>query len=296
MVFCINCGQELVDGAKFCAVCGKENVMQSHVDEKRKIVYDGEIHKCPNCGEVLDSFVANCSACGYELRNNKVSYSLSEFSFKIENAQTEEQRVQLIRHFPISNNKEDILEFMLLASTNMTEDLPDSIFLAWKVKFEQCYKKAELMLSDDVDFPKVQSVYIQTEKLINNRQKLLKKKKLTELTPIIPHLIIIVGWLISIIVLIILSGINVDEVGFNAYQLIFMLDFVAGVCFIPNVIKHESKIPTIVAIVGLIISIIVLIPLSGKNLDNVGFSAYQLLLIVDIICTVIILVRSFKKN
>ena len=52
MPFCINCGHQLPDGAKFCAECGSP--VQATAQTQRKIVYDGEIHECPNCGESLE--------------------------------------------------------------------------------------------------------------------------------------------------------------------------------------------------------------------------------------------------
>ena len=60
MAFCINCGQELAEGAKFCANCGKA-VNGENPTTQRKTVYEGQIHKCPNCGEVINSFVSNLS-------------------------------------------------------------------------------------------------------------------------------------------------------------------------------------------------------------------------------------------
>ena len=86
MQFCPYCGTKLDEGARFCKNCGesvvnktssKEPSESEPVDEspetKRKTVYDGEIHKCPNCGEVLKSFEINCPACGHELRGTKAS-------------------------------------------------------------------------------------------------------------------------------------------------------------------------------------------------------------------------------
>ena len=77
MAFCTNCGQDLAEGAKFCASCGK--ALDSNSTYQRKTVYDGVIHKCPNCGEVLSSFLANCPACGFEFNSKKVNSSLKEF-------------------------------------------------------------------------------------------------------------------------------------------------------------------------------------------------------------------------
>ena len=61
MAYCIHCGKQLPDGAKFCAYCGK-TVASANIgnDGERKVVYDGEIHKCPSCGAALPPFTAVC--------------------------------------------------------------------------------------------------------------------------------------------------------------------------------------------------------------------------------------------
>ena len=118
MVFCINCGQQLLDGAKFCANCGKAvGASQNETTEQRKTVYEGEIHKCPNCGEILSSLSVICPSCGYEIRGNKASNSVKEFAMQLANAENDKQKITLIQSYPIPNNKEDILEFLILAAT-----------------------------------------------------------------------------------------------------------------------------------------------------------------------------------
>ena len=57
MAFCVNCGQQLGEGAKFCTNCGQTVTTHKTESSERKTVYDGEIHKCPNCGEIIDAFV-----------------------------------------------------------------------------------------------------------------------------------------------------------------------------------------------------------------------------------------------
>ena len=80
MAFSSNCGQQLDDKAKFCSACGTSRPVQQTEDEnKRKTVYEGEIRKCPNCGEVIDAFTAKCPACGFELNSKKVSSVLQDF-------------------------------------------------------------------------------------------------------------------------------------------------------------------------------------------------------------------------
>ncbi len=78
-IYCSKCGNKLSKDSKYCNKCGQ---VTSNEDE-RKFVYDGIIHKCPNCGEVLTSFVAICPACGYELNNQKVNNSLSKFATEV---------------------------------------------------------------------------------------------------------------------------------------------------------------------------------------------------------------------
>lgn len=196
MAFCINCGQELSAEAKFCANCGKAvSVVPSN--SERKNVYEGSIHKCPNCGEVLNSFVTNCPSCGYEIRNSQGVSSVQQLAMKLEQLEAkrppkkktniyaqafgfgtqmqsvDEQKIHLIRNFPIPNTKEDVLEFILLASANVdlklygfygnAYNLQDparrEVSDAWIAKLEQADKKAEILLGHTPEYHSVQDIY-----------------------------------------------------------------------------------------------------------------------------------------
>lgn len=341
MPYCANCGNEIKDGYKFCAVCGslvkastpneanqtiqqpftqpvqqpiqqpvkpvdQQPVSQSdsqtgqqHASE-RKITYDGELRKCPSCGEILNSFVAICPACGYELRGTRASDSVHEFAIRLEQAQTDEQRSALIKSFPIPNTKEDIMEFMILASTNIGNESQNEILDAWVVKFDQCYNKAELIFSNDSDFPKFQSIYDQTKKLINKKKNIRVAKKIgssvAKSGSSLPRVAIAVGWLVSIFILIPLCGMNVDVAGTNSYQILLMVDFIAGAIVLPFIVRGESSIPSLITVIGLMISIAVLIPLCAQRDDSNLHSAYIMILIVDIISSLVIFIRLFKKK
>lgn len=93
MAFCSNCGKQLADNANFCSNCGTP-VGQSHAGEssKRKTVYEGKLYKCPSCGELLDSFVTICPACGYEIRGAKASDSVQELSHKLDEIEAKRDR------------------------------------------------------------------------------------------------------------------------------------------------------------------------------------------------------------
>ena len=199
MAFCINCGQELAEGAKFCANCGKA-VNVENPTTQRKTVYEGELHKCPNCGELLEAFTTMCPSCGYELRGTNNSSSVREFAAKLEAIEagreqrknnpiknlyfgqtltkTDEQKISLIRSFAIPNTKEDLYEFLILSKSNIDVDLYENNMPlkrgdanlatsdAWKAKFEQAYQKAKLLFKNDSRMIEIQAMYDETHKSI----------------------------------------------------------------------------------------------------------------------------------
>lgn len=75
-MYCRKCGKQIPDNSRFCSFCGEDlssdiNTEHEERGKKRKVVFDGEIHKCPNCGEILDAFVIKCPTCGFEIRGKK---------------------------------------------------------------------------------------------------------------------------------------------------------------------------------------------------------------------------------
>ena len=156
MAFCIKCGSAVSEGAKFCANCGASVEKNETVTgEERKKVFEGEIHKCPNCGQELKSFEAVCPSCKHELRGIKGSQLIKELNEKLEKAITEKEKTDIIKNFAVPNTKEDIMEFMILASSNFDaeahwrneyiEDVSDG----WLVKMDQCVLKAEKLGDSD---------------------------------------------------------------------------------------------------------------------------------------------------
>lgn len=194
MAFCISCGQELAEGAKFCASCGK--AVNDNSTSQRKTVYEGEIHKCPSCGEVLTSFITICPTCGHELRGTKVSNSVQELATKLQQIESrrnskshslvrnrgaskqlddiDEQKINLIKSFVIPNNKEDIIEFAVLAASNVDKSAYDEsqgsrrrdISDAWLTKLEQAYQKAKIVLVGDTRLNEIQTIYDSTHKSV----------------------------------------------------------------------------------------------------------------------------------
>ena len=164
MPYCSNCGQKLRDEAKFCDNCGSAVKLNSSTN---KFAYDGVIHKCPNCGGILESF----DIITQSFRVNPLS-------------DIDEKEVNLIKNFSIPNTKEDIFEFIILASSNIDMKVyglnsqqyntlnPAKLEIsdAWLAKLEQAYQKAVITFGNSNDFFYIKKLY---ESKINE----IKKRK-----------------------------------------------------------------------------------------------------------------------
>ena len=79
MSFCKYCGRKIEYDAVYCSGCGKK-LEVSNNKTQRETVFEGNLHKCPNCGEIVNSFLANCTSCGHEFRETKVVSSVELLS------------------------------------------------------------------------------------------------------------------------------------------------------------------------------------------------------------------------
>ena len=154
-----NCGNQLPDVSKFCHNCGqiinstdkqgyypamrtkwqvKEDTQNSNYKSK-VITSEIRVLKCPCCGDSVADFAISCKSCGAELRRSDSLASVKEFEQRIREIEatrkgyvskvvdyfsgsvndTDVRIANEIRNFPIPNAKEDIYEFLILASTNL---------------------------------------------------------------------------------------------------------------------------------------------------------------------------------
>lgn len=230
MAFCMNCGKQLPDGAKFCLECGtKLGDINAEQTPKRETTYEGTIYKCPNCGDILDAYESVCETCGYERRGTKAVSSVQELARKLEEIEsqrpatsifsvyqkqmeanariipkTDQQKIELIKNFPIPNTKEDMYEFLVLALSNIdarTYGLGGGSYIhkaitnAWYAKLEQAYTKAKFAFGKRPDFAEINSLYQEKHDAIAKA----KKKKVRGILAIIFGSIAFAGALVGLI-------------------------------------------------------------------------------------------------
>lgn len=281
MSFCANCGHEIEGSAKFCSNCGAQTLGDQ--SDKRKTVYEGELHKCPSCGEVLEAFTVRCPVCGYELRGNNISSTIREFALKLENADNSKQKANIIRNFPVPNTKEDIIEFMILATSNIDEDLSGDISEAWHSKVEQIYKKADVVFKNQPELVDISNLYNQALIKLKKEKNRLKVRNIgsdiSGFMPILPNILIVMIWLMTLFVCITCSVRNDDKV------LLMLLDLVIGVIFIPLALKCQSYVPRVITVFGLVLNGILIF----KHID-------ELIAIIFGVCAIVIIVRMMKKK
>ena len=202
MPYCSKCGKQISESAKFCTSCGAP-VKPVDDNTKRQSVYEGKIHKCPNCGQVVEAFQDDCPACGYQFRDTTVTSSVKELVDKLQEIENEpknhsfsqlfsgdglswktSKQVALINNYPIPNTYEDIWEFLILSSSRIKNDniaavsTPDSRALtdAWKAKFDQAYHKAMLVIDTPEDTQRIKDLYSKTQtEAVKNTKKQYKR-------------------------------------------------------------------------------------------------------------------------
>jgi hypothetical protein len=163
MAFCVKCGAQLADGAKFCVSCG-EAVGGGQPQAARSATEKaGTVNKCLNCGAEIASFQTRCPHCGQEFKNARVSKAIQEFSGKISEldeqiartatrhtssegetasplkplrmfflpgipdlSPAEKQKKSTIENFIVPNTREDIIEFILFSASKVESEISNS--------------------------------------------------------------------------------------------------------------------------------------------------------------------------
>lgn len=221
--YCANCGHKFSKKDVFCRNCGTE---VKEMKKSRESIYEGRIHKCPRCGEVLNSFSSKCLTCGYELRGITGSSVVNDFSIKLDKIDSIERKIELISNFYIPNTKEDIYEFFILAVSQLNSGSYKTIN-AWEVKLEQAYHKARLIFGDSSEFKYLNDLYNKTLKKKNKKR--LKVFLAKGWKYIVGTLMVIGGLFMMILGIVLVSKENNPDSPLNAIFCIGLIIMVSSV-------------------------------------------------------------------
>ena len=89
----------------------------------------------------------------------------------------DDERISFIKNYPIPNNKEDIIEFLLLASSNISLSDYDNGYNrvqeveAWKSMYDHAYEKAKILLAGTSEFTDIKKAHDELEKSISSHKK-----------------------------------------------------------------------------------------------------------------------------
>lgn len=212
MPFCGKCGSRVNDTDKFCSKCGafRKGILESKDNTND---YMSATRSCPNCGAVVtNTFQTNCSFCGFELLKDNIGSTVSDLAKRLDELEIQRNagnldessniyainsekisiaKANLISTFVIPNNLEDILEFMILSSSNIIPGyIAENSYSkdrdqikkmsreqnAWYSKMEQAYNKAKISFGSEPLFGEVERIFIEKKLEIEN-EKAEKNKK-----------------------------------------------------------------------------------------------------------------------
>ena len=196
MAICISCGNEAGEESKFCPECGTPtpSSAKSHVSMREE--YAGKVIKCPNCGSPLGSYCGNCPFCGYEIREVAANHTVKQLSEQLCEIEAQrlsqgylgrkkalekkreicDRKITLIRSFGIPNSKEDLLDFAILAASNIdysayTSSAARSLSEAWMSSLRQSLEKARILDAGGREYRAINEVVCEAEKKVRRSRR-----------------------------------------------------------------------------------------------------------------------------
>lgn len=133
-----------------CPLNGVVNYQQSNYmeDYEKKSSKRGEVRKCPQCGEIVYSYMVECPSCHFVFDDAEANLSSLILAEKLEGLEYDEDKCQAIETFPIPNSKTDLLEFLTSLKPRVKK-VDNPLSEAYFVKYQECIEKAKVSFPND---------------------------------------------------------------------------------------------------------------------------------------------------
>ena len=126
----------------------KAQTKQATPQESNKL---GSVKKCPACGAIVNSFDGVCAECGFAFDNVQANKSSERLFNLLKSANTEEDKEDIIKTFPLPMAKSDLLEFISKLHAEIF-DYNGKLERNWGAyydKYSECIEKCKISFSED---------------------------------------------------------------------------------------------------------------------------------------------------
>ena len=154
----------------------KEDIEIRGMKEKR-------IRKCPACGADINDVYMKCPDCGYVFTGTPANVNLIRFGEELKHTTKTALKKQIIESVTIPNDKEDLLDFLLILRPQI-EGRKGKLYGSYLKKYTECINRARQFFSSDEDFAEHFRLY---DFIVN--QKIKRKRNLIISFIILPFLI-----------------------------------------------------------------------------------------------------------
>lgn len=110
-----------------------------------------KVKKCPACGAVINDVFMKCPDCGYVFTGTPANENLIRFGNELKRTSRTALKKQIIESVIIPNDKEDLLDFLLIFRPNV-EAGKGPLYESYLKKYAESVGRARQFFSSDKDF------------------------------------------------------------------------------------------------------------------------------------------------
>lgn len=170
MAYCYKCGKPLDSGARYCWNCGADVSAYAHENNQQNTANQKGTENASGLKSVI-----------HDLENMKIPDEVSDVLSSVGiTSGTGNQKLEMVRNYPIPNTMEELYELASLAYNNINEHefvvqpngMKARLTDAWFRKLEQIYKKAQASFENDPKTYEIKDMYAEKAEAIAGKKRM----------------------------------------------------------------------------------------------------------------------------